>query len=330
MYTTLAAEGGKLSAESHIERHGFFQIVGGDEGGFWSLWFNNHLLMSMVASAVALFVLWLVAKKMQPRPEEGAKGYVTRGGLAGFFELVLVYLRDETVKPLLHGKTDKYIGFLWSLFFFILFGNLMGMLPIGPVLGLVAGKEWSHTGGTFTGNWNFTIALAVIACVVWLVAGLKEGGMGYIKHYWVVPLGDQPKALWPLLIVVGIMIAVLEVAGNVLIKPFALCVRLVANMMAGHMVLGSIVIISVVAFDSGSYVGSAIAFLGSLAIFFLELFVAFLQAYIFMFLTAIFISLGMPHEHDHEHAGHDEHGHDLIDGPHGMNPPHGQELPATS
>ncbi len=317
MSTTLAA-GGELSAESHIQRHALF----GSE------WFNNHLLMSIVASFIALMVLWLVAKKMQPRPEEGAKGYVTRGGLAGFFELVLVYLRDETVKPLLHQKTDKYIGFLWSIFFFILFGNLVGMLPIGPVSGLLGGN--SHLGGTFTGNWNFTIALAAIACIVWLFAGLNEGGMGYIKHYWVVPLGDQPKALWPLLIVVGIMIAVLEVAGNVLIKPFALCVRLLANMMAGHMVLGSIVIISVTAFADGGYVGSVIAFLGSLAIFFLELFVAFLQAYIFMFLTAIFISLGLPHEHDHEHAGHDAHGHELVDGPHGMNPPAGHETPATT
>ena len=295
MFTTLAA-GGELSAESHIQRHFLFG----------SGWFNNHLLMSIVASAIALFVLWLVAKKMQPRPEEGAKGYVTRGGLAGFFELVLVYLRDETVKPLLHEKTDKYIGFLWSLFFFILFGNLIGMLPIGPVAGLIGGN--SHLGGTFTGNWNFTIALAVIAAVVWLFAGLKEGGMGYIKHYWVVPLGDQPKALWPLLIVVGIGIAILEIAGNVIIKPFALCVRLLANMMAGHMVLGSIVIISVTAFHEGSYAGSVVAFLGSLAIFFLELFVAFLQAYIFMFLTAIFISLGMPHD-DHGHEGEGAHAH---------------------
>ncbi|MEM9415687.1 MAG: F0F1 ATP synthase subunit A [Planctomycetota bacterium] len=293
MFTTLAASDGKLNAETHIQRHMLF----GSE------WFNNHLLMSVVASVIALLLLVLVAKKMQPRPEEGAKGYVTRGGLAGFFELVLVYLRDETVKPLLHDKTDKYIGFLWSIFFFVLFGNLLGMVPIGPVAGLLGGN--SHLGGTFTGNWSFTIALSAIACIAWLAIGLKEGGMGYIKHYWVVPLGDQPKALWPLLIVVGIGIAALEILGNVLIKPFALCVRLLANMMAGHMVLGSIVIISVTAFHEKSYAGSLIAFLGSLAIFFLELFVAFLQSYIFMFLTAIFISLGLPHgDHDHGDEAH--------------------------
>ncbi|MFI4860789.1 MAG: F0F1 ATP synthase subunit A [Phycisphaerales bacterium JB063] len=316
MFALLAATGGELNAETHIQRHALF--------GF----FNNHLLMSLVASAIALGVMILVARAMQPRPEEGAKGYVTRSRFGGFFELILVYLRDEAVRPLLHEKTDKYIGFLWSLFFFILFGNLVGMLPIGPIAGLLGGN--SHLGGTFTGNWSFTIALAVIACLVWLFAGLKEGGMGYIKHYWVVPLEGQPVALWPLLIIVGIIIAVLEVAGNVLIKPFALSVRLLANMMAGHLVLGSILIISVTAFKDGSYAGGAVAFLGSLAISFLELFVAFLQAYIFMFLTAIFISLGMPHEHDHEHEGHDEHGHELIDGPHGMNPPKGQETPATT
>ena len=89
--------------------------------------------------------------------------------------------------------------------------------------------------------------------------------------------------------------------------------------------LGSIVIISVTAFADGGYVGSGIAFLGSLAIFFLELFVAFLQAYIFMFLTAIFISLGLPHD-DH---GHEEHGHDTVDGPQGMNPT-SAETPVTT
>ena len=318
MSLLIAAAGGTPSAESHVQRHGLF----GSE------WFNNHLLMSLVASAVAIVVLLLVAKAMQPRKEEGAKGYVTKSRLGGFFELILVYLRDETVKPLLHEKTDKYIGFLWSIFFFILFGNLLGMIPIGPVSGLLGGN--SHLGGTFTGNWNFTIGLAAVACLVWLFAGIKEGGMGYVKHYWVIPLKGQPAWLLPLLVLIGIGIAILEIAGNVLIKPFALCVRLLANMMAGHLVLGSIVIMSVTAFAGGSYFGATVAFFGAIAIYFLELFVAFLQAYIFMFLTAIFISLGLPHEHDHEHEGHDASGHELVDGPGGMNPPKGQELPAST
>jgi len=320
MSLLIASSGVTPTAESHIQRHGLFGIE----------WFNNHLLMSLVASAIAIIVLLAVAKSMQPRPSEGAKGYITKGRLGGFFELILIYLRDETVKPLLHGKTDKYIGFLWSIFFFVLFGNLLGMIPIGPVAGLIFGEHWAHIGGTFTGNWNFTIALSAIACVVWIFAGLKEGGMGYIKHYWVIPLKGQPVLLLPLLIPIGVMIAFLEVLGAVLIKPFALCVRLVANMMAGHLVLGSILLISVFAFDAGSYIGAGISFIGALAISFLELFVAFLQAYIFMFLTAIFISLGLPHEHDHEHEGHDGNGHDLVDGPFGMNPPQGQELPASS
>ncbi len=302
MSLLIAAAGGKPNPQSHIERHSFFKIFG---EGDWALWFSNQMLMSIVASAGIIAILLLVAKAMQPRKEEGARGYVTKNRVGGFFELILVYLRDETVKPLLHDKTDKYIGFLWSIFFFVLAGNVLGIIPIGPVAGLLLGKDWSHLGGTFTGNWNVTIALSVIACLVWLVAGLKEGGMGYIKHYWVIPIKGQPIALLPLLIPIGVMIAFLEVLGNVLIKPFALCVRLVANMMAGHLVLGSIVLISVFAWDAGSYVGAGISFLGALAIYFLELFVAFLQAYIFMFLTAIFISLGLPHgDHDHEH----EHG----------------------
>ncbi|MFN3168617.1 MAG: F0F1 ATP synthase subunit A [Phycisphaeraceae bacterium] len=312
-----AAEGGVPKAETHIERHAFFKLVG---EGDWALWFSNHLLMSIVASAAALGLLVLVARKMQPREAEGAKGYVTKSRLGGFFELILVYLRDETVRPLLHEKTDKYIGFLWSLFFFILFGNLLGIVPIGPAAGLILGKDFSHVGGTFTGNINVTIALAVVACLVWLFAGLKEGGMGYIKHYWVIPLKGQNPLMLVILIPVGVLVAFLEVLGAVLIKPFALCIRLVANMMAGHMVLGSIVIMSVLAFDAGSYFGMGVSFLGALAIYFLELFVAFLQAYIFMFLTAIFISLGLPHD---DHA-HDEHG------AHDMTPPGEDEMPVTA
>ena len=296
MSLLIAAAGKAPSAETHIERHALF----GSE------WFNNHLFMSIIASGLALVILFLVAKSMQPRKEQGAKGYVTKSKLGGFFELILVYLRDETVKPLLHDKTDKYIGFLWSIFFFVLFGNVLGIIPIGPVGGLIGGYEWSHLGGTFTGNINVTAALSVIACVAWLFAGLKEGGMGYIKHYWVVPLKGQPVALIPLLFLVGVFIAVLEVIGNVIIKPIALCMRLLANMMAGHLVLGSLVILSITACDSGNYIGAGVSFVGALAIYFLELFVAFLQAYIFMFLTAIFISLGLPHgDHDHE-EGHGE------------------------
>ena len=298
MSLLIAAAGKVPTAESHTERHGLFHICG---EGDWALWFSNHLLMSIVASVVALLVLYLVASKMRPRAEEGAKGYVTKSRFGGFFELILVYLRDEAVKPLLHDKTDKYIGFLWSIFFFILFGNLLGMLPIGPVVGLAGGD--SHIGGTFTGNRSITLGLAIVACAMWVFAGFKEGGTGYLKHFWVIPLKGQPIALIPLLILVGCVVLVLEVAGAVVIKPFALMVRLAANMVAGHMVLGSIVIMSVTAFATGSYFGSAIAFLGALAIYFLELFVAFLQAYIFMFLTAIFISLGLPHG-DHDHEGH--------------------------
>lgn len=320
MSLLIAAAGKTPSAESHIQRHYLLD----------SAWFNNHLLMSIVASTVAVLVLVLVAKAMQPRTEEGAKGYVTRSRFGGFFELILVYLRDETVKPLLHEKTDKYMGFLWSLFFFILFGNLLGMVPISAVGGLIGGYEWSHLGGTFTGNLNFTVAIAVIACIVWLFAGLKEGGVGYIKHYWVIPLKGQNPFMLAILIPVGILVAFLEVLGAVIIKPFALCIRLVANMMAGHMVLGSIVIMSVTAFGAGSYAGSAVAFVGSIAISFLELFVAFLQAYIFMFLTAIFISLGLPHDHDPDHVTYDEDGDVLIDGPGKMNPPIGHETPATT
>ena len=148
--------------------------------------------------------------------------------------------------------------------------------------GLIGGN--SHLGGTFTGNWHFTIALSVIACLVWLYAGLKEGGMGYIKHYWVIPIKGQPVALIPLLVPIGIMIAVLEIAGNVLIKPFALCVRLVANMMAGHTMLkvfgGFVVVPGVVGVAPLALIVALTAF---------EILVEVLQAYVFTILTCLYL-----------------------------------------
>ena len=241
-----------------------------------------------------------VASKM-PVKADTAEGYVTKGRIAQLFETLCVFLREEMTRPLLGDMTDRYIKYIWSVFFFVLFGNLLGMLPIGPVFKLLGMEGLSHLGGALTGNISFTAGLAFISLVMMVFIGLKENGFGFIKHMWPVPF--EPLPLLPVMLPVGLLVFLLEVIGLV-IKSFALCVRLFANMVAGHLVLGSLILLAITA----PLVGKGASVLGAAAFSFLELFVAFLQAYIFTFLTVIFISLGaVSHDdHDEHHAGLDE------------------------
>lgn len=131
-----------------------------------------------------------------------------------------------------------------------------------------------------------------------IVNGLRLHGMNYVKHFF---MGPFP---------INVLIAVLEVVG-LFAKSFALAIRLFANMVAGHILLAVLLSFIAMAGTAGAVVGFAIAIpvvLGSVAITMLELFVAFLQAFIFTFLTSVFIGLAVNIHHDHEHEA-DEHGH---------------------
>lgn len=263
-------------------------------------WFTNHHLMSLVVLIGGGGLMILIAAKM-PLKADTAEGYVTRGRITQLFEVLCVFIRDEMTRPLLGDLTDKYIKYIWSTFFFVLFGNLLGMLPIGALFELVGLGGLSHIGGSMTANISFTGGLAAISLFMMVFVGFKENGFGFIRHMWPVPF--KPLYLLPVMLPVGLMVFVLEVVGLV-IKSFALCVRLFANMVAGHLVLGSLIVMAITA----PAIGKGASILGATAFSFLELFVAFLQAYIFVFLTVIFISLGaVSHdEHDEHHGGLDE------------------------
>lgn len=276
---------------------------------FGSDWFTNHHLMALVVLVLGVLLLKLVAMKM-PVTGRTADDFVTRGRVAQFFEVLLIFLRDEMTRPLLGDLTDKYIKYIWSTFFFILFANLIGLVPTGAIFSLIGLHEWSHFGGTFTGNVNFTGGLALISLIMIVFVGLKENGLGFIKHMWPVPCGKPEGVGGPILVLVmpilwfaAMLVFALELFGY-LIKSFALCMRLFANMVAGHLVLGSLIVMAMYA----SLVGKTASGLGAAVFSFLELFVAFLQAYIFTFLTVIFISLGAVshHEHDEHNGGLDE------------------------
>jgi F-type H+-transporting ATPase subunit a len=196
------------------------------------------------------------------------------------FEIMLLFIRDEVARPAI-GKhdADKFLPFLWTIFFFILTCNLLGMVP------------W---GGSPTGALATTGALAMCTFAVVVGGGMaKMGPVGFWKSQ--VPHMELPLVL---AILLKPMIFGIEVLG-LLIKHFVLAVRLLANMMAGHLVLSVLVIFvaAVAKFGIFALLGVGLAsVVGATALGLLELFVAFLQAYIFTFLSALFIGMAVhPH-----------------------------------
>jgi F-type H+-transporting ATPase subunit a len=239
---------------------------------------TNQLLMLLLAAVLMLVLFPLAARSKSVVP----------GGFRNLVESVLQYLRESVARPVLHESTDRFIPFLWTMFFLILFANLIGMLPIDAVASLVAGRQ-VHLAGTATGNFSITAGLAVCAFLAIHVGGMREQGVG---KYWKNFVPHVPLLLWPLMFL-------LEIIGA-LVKPFALAIRLFANMIAGHIVLAVIIGFTAVLAGgiSGLGVGVGIvAVAGATAISLLELFVAFLQAYIFTFLTALFLGMAVHPEH---------------------------------
>ena len=293
-----ASPGAAPDPMSHVLPHA---LAGG--------WFTNHHLMALVVLVLGVGMLGLAARRMAVTGTH-AEDFVTQGRVAQIFETLLVFLRDEMTRPLLGNLTDRYIKYVWSTFFFVLFANVLGMVPVGALCQLLGLKGLAHVSGTMTGNISFTGGLALISLVMMFFIGLRENGFGFVRHMWPVPVTPPEGVGGPMLIIVmpilwasGLMVFLLEFLGY-FIKSFALCVRLFANMVAGHLVLGSLIVMAM----SAPLIGKGASILGAAAFSFLELFVAFLQAYIFTFLTVIFISLGAVHhgEHDEHEGGLDE------------------------
>ncbi len=282
----LLAAGNPLS---HVVDHPIVKI-GESWTGFTIV--SYHVVMQIVA-ALLLFVV--IPGAIRRRNGGGnIVSELTPTGFRNAIEAICSYLRDEVARPALQHHTDRFIPYLWSAFFFILFCNLLGIIPIEPVTRFLG----FPIGGTPTANIWVTGTLAACTLAMIIINGLRLGGMHFIAHFC-----PGPIALAPLLVPV-------EIIGLVA-KIFALTVRLFANMMAGHILLA--VLLSFI-FQAAGAMGAAGGFfiaipvvLGSVAINLLEIFVAFLQAFIFTFLTTIFISQAVVfhHNHDEEH----EHGH---------------------
>lgn len=258
---------------SHVVQHELFpiNIVG------YKFVFTNHMMMQLVAATLLVIVLVLGAKN---------KDLVPRG-LKNVVEGVCVFVRDQIAKPALGHNADAFLPYLMTVFVFILLMNLLGMIPFDGILYLISGGHLRHLGGTPTANIFVTGALASVAFVVIHVAGIKRQGLWhYIKNF-------IPKVPWPLIP----MMYVLEIIGA-FIKPFALAIRLFANMLAGHLVLATLMSLVLAVKSVALLAGlGSITVLACSALCVLELFIACLQAFIFTFLTAVFISLSVHPEH---------------------------------
>jgi len=251
--------------------------------------FSDQIAMILLAGLLLVALVPMLVRRRRGRV--GVDTMVPTGAANGL-EAVCEYLRKEVAEPALHEHTDRFIKYIWSVFFFVLTVNILGLLPIPAVSNLLG----THLGGTATGNIWMTATLALVTMAMMVINGLRLGGKAYLAHF-------CPGPIWmaPLLVPVEII--------GLIAKVFALAVRLFANMIAGHILLAVLLsfIMAAGAKSAGLGLGVAVpVVLGSVAINLLELFVAFLQAFIFTFLTTLFIGMSVVLHHDdhHEAAAH--------------------------
>ncbi len=277
-----------------------------DSLSFGTVGLSKFMVLQVIAALLIVFIYVGLARRIR-------NGEPARGAFWNFWEVLLTFIRDEVARPNIqpghhhhddhgdhdgHGHeghdhkhdaahavaedparfADRYVPFLWTVFLFILFNNLLGMIPFL---------------GSATGSFTVTSALAIITFFfIHGSAVARHGLTGYVKTY--IPSVEAPAVIKLMLVP---MIFVIEIISQ-FIKCFVLAVRLFANIFAGHLVLAVIMSFIVLAKDSAAfYVVTPASLAGVLALSLLELFVAFLQAFVFTFLTAIFVGQVLNPEH---------------------------------
>ena len=230
---------------------------------------TKHVVL--MGLAAALCVLFFLPLAHVARRRHAGKAPI---GMGGAMEALILYFRDEVVRRSIGHGADSYTPFILTLFFFILSMNLLGLVP------------W---GGSATGNLSVTAALALCSFIVIEVSGMRAlGARGYMRTIFFAPEGVSGLAKAGMLLI----FTPVELLGK-LTKPFALTIRLFANMTAGHTLifaLGGLIFIFINILVAAAGVAVATALMAT-AVMVLEVFVAFLQAYIFALLTSVFIGL---------------------------------------
>ncbi|HJT35366.1 MAG TPA: F0F1 ATP synthase subunit A [Pirellulales bacterium] len=232
---------------------------------------SKFMILEVVAAAILIFVFSRVANLI-------ATGRPPRGKFWNLLEAMLLFVRDQVAVPAM-GKheAERFTPLLWTMFFFVLTCNLFGLIP------------WM---GTATGVLAVTVGLALVTFATTIAAGMKQHGfLGFFKN--IVPSMGLPAWLFPLVIVIFFIELI-----SLCIKHFILSIRLFANMMAGHLVLLGIMgfIVLTARHGLGTWLPvTGVSVVSSAVFSLLELFVAFLQAYVFTFLSALFIGASVHH-----------------------------------
>ncbi len=237
--------------------------------------------LSITKNAFGLFIsiiilLWIflgVAKRYKKKPEEAPRG------LQSILEPIILFVRNDIAKPSIgEGKYEKFLPFLLTLFFFIFFNNLMGLIPIFPF------------GANITGNISVTLILAAFTFIITTFIGNKN----YWKHIF-----NAPGIPWWLKFPIPLM-PIVELIG-VFTKPFVLMVRLFANILAGHIIiLGFMSLIFIFGAMNiyAGYSSSLISLAFGVFMSLLELLVAFIQAYVFTLLSALYFGMAIEEHHE--------------------------------
>ncbi|HYS70178.1 MAG TPA: F0F1 ATP synthase subunit A [Gemmatimonadaceae bacterium] len=225
---------------------------------------TRHVVALWVAALLCILTTLLALRAHNRRTSQGR----APSGLGNGLEALVLYLRNEVVLPNVGPHGNAYVPYLLTLFFFILFANLLGLIPYGA---------------TATGNISVTATLAVVTFFVIEGAGIKSQGRAYINTivFWPHDMSLGMKLF------ISPILTPIEIIGK-FTKPFALAIRLFANMISGHVVL--LALISLI-FTFASWILVPVPIAIALGISMLELFVAFLQAFIFTLLSSVFIGL---------------------------------------
>ena len=226
---------------------------------------TRQLIFIFLAAFLCIAIFVPVARALRRTRTAGA----APSGFANAAEALVIFFRDNVVRANIGHGADFYTPYILTVFFFILFMNVLGLTPFGI---------------TATGNLSVTAALAIIAFVVVEVSGVMAlGAGGYMRTIFFAPHGLP----LPLKVIMALVMAPVEFLGK-LTKPFALAVRLFANMMAGRVLILAMVGVVLVA---QSYLVGGATVVALTILMILKLFIALLQAYVFSMLTSVFIGL---------------------------------------
>lgn len=243
-------DGYKLNEHKKIER--------ADGASFYDFSITKNVTQMLLCVSILLWLLIASANKYK------TMGSTAPRGMQSFLEIIIIFIRDEVAVPMLGKKAGKYLPYLLTVFFFIWINNLFGLVP---------------GSANVTGNIAVTMVLALCTFMILLFSSKKY----YWKHIFVTP--GVPLAVQPIMTLVEAM--------SVFVKPFALMIRLFANMTAGHLIVLSFLSMIFIFSEKSVFAGMGVSVFSiafSIFIYFLELLVTALQAYIFTILSALFIS----------------------------------------